>query len=163
MATPKKILLVDDDKDLRESLREQFWLHEESPTDEAATGAEGLKLLERNQYDVIILDVGLPDIDGREVCRKMRRMGVKVPIIMLTGADTEADTILGLESGANDYVTKPFKFGILLARIRAHLRQHEQSEDAVFTIGPYSFRPGAKLLIHSGTDYKIRLTEKKSS
>lgn len=163
MSSPNKILIVDDDKDLRESLKEQFWLHEESPTDLAGNGAEGLRLLENNQYDVIILDVGLPDIDGREVCKKIRRMGIKIPILMLTGADTAADTILGLESGANDYVTKPFHFGILLARIRAHLRQHEHSEDATFTIGPYTFRPSAKLLIRLEDDYKIRLTEKETA
>ncbi|MCH7805866.1 MAG: response regulator transcription factor [Proteobacteria bacterium] len=163
MTNPKKILIVDDDQDLREELKEQFLLHEESHADEAGSGTAGLKLLETNRYDVIILDVGLPDMDGREVCKIIRRMGIKIPIIMLTGADTEADTILGLDSGANDYVTKPFRFGVLLARIRAHLRQHQQSEDAVFVIGPYSFRPGVKLLIHAETEGKIRLTEKETS
>ncbi|MHA1544300.1 MAG: response regulator transcription factor, partial [Alphaproteobacteria bacterium] len=163
MAATKKILLVDDDEDLRETLREQLWLQEEYTADEAGTGAEGLSLLENNTYEVILLDVGLPDIDGRDLCRKIRRLGVKVPIIMLTGADSEADTILGLESGANDYVTKPFRFGILSARIRAHLRQHEQSEDAVFTIGPYSFHPSNKLLVEVETERKTRLTEKETS
>lgn len=163
MAATKKILIVDDDADLRETLREQLWLQEEYTADEAGTGAEGLTLLENNQYEVVLLDVGLPDIDGRDLCRKIRRLGVKVPIIMLTGADSEADTILGLESGANDYVTKPFKFGILSARIRAHLRQHEQSEDAIFTIGPYSFHPSNKLLVEFETERKTRLTEKETS
>jgi DNA-binding response OmpR family regulator len=82
---------------------------------------------------------------------------------MLTGADTEADTILGLDAGANDYVTKPFKVGVLLARIRAQLRQHEASEDAVFTIGPYTFRPSAKLLLNNANKKKIRLTEKETA
>lgn len=163
MAPTKKILIVDDDEDLRETLREQLWLQEEYTADEAGTGAEGLSLLETNQYEVVLLDVGLPDIDGRDLCRKIRRLGVKVPIIMLTGADSETDTILGLESGANDYVTKPFRFGILSARIRAHLRQHEQSEDAVFTIGPYSFHPSNKLLVEVETERKTRLTEKETS
>ena len=90
----------------------------------------------------------------------MRREGVKVPIIMLTAADTTADTILGLDAGANDYITKPFRFGILLARLRAQLHQHERSEHAVLTIGPYSFRPGAKLLIDTQSGRKERLTEK---
>ena len=76
-------------------------------------------------------------MDGREVCRLMRRAGVSAPIIMLTAAGTDADTILGLDSGANDYITKPFRLGVLLARMRAQLRQHEQSEDASFAIGPY--------------------------
>jgi DNA-binding response OmpR family regulator len=93
----------------------------------------------------------------------MRRQGVKAPIVMLTAVDTDADTILGLDAGANDYVTKPFRIGVLLARLRAHLRQHEQSEDAVFTIGPYSFRPSAKLLIRTADEKKIRLTEKETS
>ncbi len=82
---------------------------------------------------------------------------------MLTGHDTDADTILGLESGANDYVTKPFKFAVLLARIRAQLRQHEQSEDAVFTVGPYTFKPAAKLMVRDADGQKVRLTEKETS
>ena len=82
---------------------------------------------------------------------------------MLTGADSEADTILGLDSGANDYITKPFRLGVLLARIRAQLRQYERSEDAVFSLGPYSFRPNAKILIEPDSNKKIRLTEKETA
>ena len=134
-----KILLVDDDDDLRGSLAEQLRLHDDFETAEAATGSEALAILKEASFDIILLDVGLPDLDGRELCQMVRRSGVKIPVIMLTAADTDADTILGLESGANDYVVKPFKFGVLLARIRAQLRQHEQSEDAIFTIGPYTF------------------------
>ena len=81
---------------------------------------------------------------------------------MLTGHDTDSDTILGLEAGANDYIAKPFKFAVLLARIRAQLRQHEQSEDAVFTIGHYSFRPAQKLLVLEDGG-KVRLTEKETA
>jgi len=113
-------------------------------------------------HDLVILDVGLPDMDGREVCRLMRKQGVKCPVIMLTGHVSDSDTILGLDAGANDYVTKPFKFPVLLARIRAQLRQHEQSEDAVFPIGPFSFRPGAKMLVDE-SDRKVRLTEKETN
>jgi DNA-binding response OmpR family regulator len=82
---------------------------------------------------------------------------------MLTGADTDADTILGLDSGANDYITKPFRLGVLLARLRAHIRQHERSDDAVFVIGPYTFQPGAKLLVDEPRRKKIRLTDKETS
>jgi DNA-binding response OmpR family regulator len=81
---------------------------------------------------------------------------------MLTGHDTDADTILGLDAGANDYIAKPFKFPVLLARIRAQLRTHEQSEDAVFQLGPYTFRPSAKTLV-TEDDRKIRLTEKETN
>ncbi|HIP79858.1 response regulator transcription factor [Pelagibius sp.] len=162
-AAGKKILLVDDDSALRQSLSEQLRLHEEFDTAEAETAAAGLEMAKADYYDLILLDLGLPDMDGRDVCRLMRRGGVKSPIIMLTAAESDADTILALDAGANDYVTKPFRLGVLLARMRAQLRQHEQSEDAVFTIGPYTFRPSAKLLTHGESKKKVRLTEKETS
>jgi len=162
MTTTKRVLLVDDDTPLRESLKEQLDLQGEFTVSDAATGAAGLEKAKTEMPDVVILDVGLPDLDGREVCRLMRKANVRCPIIMLTANDGEADQILGLEAGANDYVTKPFKFNVLLARIRAHLRNHAQSEDAVFKIGQYTFRPSAKLL--SGPlNTKVRLTEKETS
>ena len=163
MTTGKKILLVEDDEALRQSLTEQLLLHEEFTTVAVETGAEALALTKDDHFDLLILDVGLPDMDGRELCRLLRRSEVKSPIIMLTGADSEADTILGLDSGANDYITKPFRLGVLLARIRAQMRQHERSEDAIFTLGPYSFRPSAKMLVEADTDRKIRLTEKETA
>ncbi len=159
----KKILLVDDDETLRESLSEQLQLHEEFSTVEAGTGSQALDLAKKDHFDAILLDVGLPDMDGREVCRVMRRNGVSCPIVMLTAAESDADTILGLDAGANDYVTKPFRLGVLLARLRAQLRQHEQSEDAVFTIGQYTFQPSAKMLVENDSGKKIRLTEKETS
>jgi DNA-binding response OmpR family regulator len=159
----KKILVVDDDEALRSSLSEQLRLHEEFDTVEADAGAAALELAKAEYFDAILLDVGLPDMDGREVCRLMRRAGVKSPVIMLTAMDSDADTILALDAGANDYVTKPFRLGVLLARLRAQLRQHEQSEDAVFTIGPYSFRPAAKILLHMESNKKVRLTEKETA
>lgn len=162
MSAIKKILVVDDDDTLRGSLVEQLQLHEEFSCAAVATAAAGLEHARGHHVDLVLLDVGLPDMDGREACRLMRKAEVKVPIIMLTGADTDSDTILGLDAGANDYVTKPFRFGVLLARIRAHLRSHEQSEDAVFKIGPYSFRPSAKVLVDA-QEKKIRLTEKETS
>jgi DNA-binding response OmpR family regulator len=162
-ATAKKILMVDDDDALRQSLGDQLRLHEEFATVEAGTGAKALEAARQEYFDAILLDVGLPDMDGREVCRLLRRNGVKSPIIMLTAQQSDADQILGLDSGANDYVTKPFRLSVLLARLRAQLRQHEQSEDAVFTIGAYVFRPSAKLLTHSETKKKIRLTEKETA
>tara|TARA_R110002110_G_scaffold12692_9_gene60204 strand:- start:5605 stop:6291 length:687 start_codon:yes stop_codon:yes gene_type:complete len=162
MSSIKKILIVDDDDALRGSLMEQLQLHEAFSCLAVASAAAGLEHARSSHVDLVLLDVGLPDMDGREACRLMRKAGVKVPIIMLTGADTDSDTILGLDAGANDYVTKPFRFGVLLARIRAHLRSHENSDDAVFKIGPYSFRPGAKMLLDT-EEKKIRLTEKETS
>jgi DNA-binding response OmpR family regulator len=162
MATLKKILLVDDDDDLREALSEQLVMTEDFDVFEAVTGAQGMARAKEALYDLVILDVGLPDTDGRELCRLMRKQGVKCPILMLTGHDSDADTILGLDAGANDYVTKPFRFPVLLARIRAQLRQHEQSEDAVFQLGPYTFKPAMKIL-ETEDAKKIRLTEKETN
>jgi DNA-binding response OmpR family regulator len=161
--TAKRILLVDDEDLLRQSIADQLELHDEFSTTQCNSGSTGLEAVKEDHFDLILLDVGLPDLDGREACKMMRRGGVKCPIVMLTGLDGDADTILGLESGANDYVTKPFKFAVLLARIRAQLRQHEQSEDAVFTIGDYTFRPSAKLMVHNETAQKVRLTEKEAA
>ena len=163
MTTGRQILIIDDDATLLEMLSEQLKLHEEFATVGAKSGAEALELVKEDYFDVIILDVGLPDMDGREVCRLMRRNGVTSPIIMLTGADTDADTILGLDAGANDYITKPFRLGVLLARLRAHIRQHERSDDAVFTIGPYTFQPSNKLLINNEDEKKVRLTDKETA
>ena len=159
----KRILIVEDDEGLRESLAEQLRLHEAVEAVEAATGADALKAARGRRHDLILLDVGLPDMDGREVCRLLRRDGIKTPIVMLTGAVSEADTILGLDSGANDYIAKPFRLGVLLARVRSQLRQHELTDDAQLAFGGYSFRPGAKMLVDEESGRKVRLTEKEAT
>jgi DNA-binding response OmpR family regulator len=159
--TPTRILIVDDDELLCDSLVEQFSISGEFAARAVKTAAAGIAALKADLFDLVILDVGLPDMDGREACKAMRRNGYAGPVIMLTGQSSDSDTILGLESGANDYVAKPFKFNVLVARIRAQLRQHEHSEAAVFRIGPYTFRPSQKLLIRD--DRKVRLTEKEAS
>ncbi|MCH7634608.1 MAG: response regulator transcription factor [Proteobacteria bacterium] len=163
MTSSKRILIVEDDEPFRRTLGEQLRLHEDFVTIEADTGGKALELAKAADFDIIILDVGLPDMDGREVCRLMRHNGVMSPIIMLTGADTDADTILGLDGGANDYVTKPFRFGVLLARLRAQIRQHERSEYAVFTFGCFTFHPRNKFLLNEETNEKIRLTDKEAA
>jgi len=162
MAQLKKVLLIDDDEDLREALSEQLLMTEDFDVHEGNSGAAALEKVKQQSYDLVVLDVGLPDTDGRELCRLIRKQGVKCPIVMLTGHDTDSDTILGLDAGANDYITKPFKFPVLLARMRAQLRQHEQSEDTIFTLGPYTFKPSIKILV-TADDKKIRLTEKETN
>jgi DNA-binding response OmpR family regulator len=163
MPNTRKILVVDDDRELSDALTEQLSMYEEFEAVAAENGSKGVQVAREGQIDLVIMDVGLPDIDGREAVRILRRNGFKAPIIMLTGHDTDSDSILGLESGANDYVTKPFRFAVLLARIRSQFRQHETSEDAVFTIGPYTFRPGSKMLLLNPKGSKVRLTEKEIS
>ena len=160
--TARTILLVDDDNDLREMLVEQLSLYEEFNVLQESTAGKGVQTARTVPVDLLIMDVGLPDMDGREAVKLLRKNGFKSPIIMLTGHDTDSDTILGLEAGANDYVTKPFRFAVLLARIRAQLRQHEQSEDATFTVGRYLFKPSQKLLT-TEDGHKIRLTEKEAA
>lgn len=159
----RNILIVEDDADFRRTLADQLRLHEEFDVEEAGTGAAAIAGAEKNTYNAILLDVVLPDMDGRDVCRLLRRKGIHAPVIMLTGLDGDADTVLGLDSGANDYVTKPFKLGVLLARLRAHIRQHEMSEDASFAVGPYMFRPAIKVLQRSDGKKDIGLSDKENA
>jgi DNA-binding response OmpR family regulator len=162
MSQVRRILIVDDDALLRHSLVEQLAVHQEFVALEAANITSALAAARKEPIDLIIMDVGLPDGDGREAVKMLRADGFQKPIILLTGHDSENDIVSGLESGANDYVNKPFRFVVLLARIRVHLRQHELSEDATFQIGAYMFFPGGKLLTsHAGE--KLRLTEKETA
>ena len=162
MSQTRRILVVDDDKDLREALSEQLALHPEFEVVQASNAASALDSIEASSPDLVIMDVGLPDLDGREAVARLRGEGFRRPIIMLPGRDSDADTILGLDSGANDYIVKPFRFSVLLARIRVQMRQHEASEEAEFQIGPYVFRPAMKLLIDP-KGAKLRLTEKEAA
>jgi DNA-binding response OmpR family regulator len=161
MAQRKTLLIVDDDADLRGAVAEQLQA-EDFDTIEAATAGEGVRLAQTERPDLILLDVDLPDFDGREACRRMRASGIATPVIMLTAAVEDDDTVQGLDAGANDYVTKPYKFAVLLARIRVQLRDYEHSEGAVFRLGAYEFRPAAKMLLDPQAK-KIRLTEKETN
>jgi DNA-binding response OmpR family regulator len=160
--TARRILIVDDDDLLRDGLKEQLSLYEEFEVIEAPTATRGVQAARQDRIDLLIMDVGLPDMDGREAVKILRKGGFKAPIILLTAQDSESDTVLGLEAGANDYVTKPFRFAVLLARMRVQLRQHEQSEDATFAVGRYTFRPSAKMLVNE-KGQKVRLTEKETA
>ncbi len=164
MKTARPVLIVDDDPALCAMLAEQLAVDGEFEAEWALTAAAGEALLgEEHRFDAVILDVGLPDSDGRELCIRLRRRGVKVPIIFLTGSDAESDVVRGLDAGANDYVAKPFRMAELLARLRAQLRSFENSEDATFAIGPYMFRPAARQLLDTASGKRIRLTEKEAA
>jgi DNA-binding response OmpR family regulator len=163
MTRETTILIIDDDADLRQALIEQFDLEPGFGAVGAGSAAEGFIAADAAKPAAIVLDVSLPDMDGIEACRKLREQGVKAPIILLTGVSREEqDQVQGLDAGANDYVLKPFKFSVLLARIRAHLRSHEASEDAVYQIGPYEFRPAMRVLLDAAQK-KVRLTDKETS
>lgn len=158
----RRILIVDDEDELRQSLVDQISHYREFEITQGADAATAMRTVKASPFDLVILDVGLPDMDGREAVKIMRQDGFKSPILMLTGHDSDSDEILGLESGANDYVTKPFRFSVLLARVRALLRQHDQSEDVIFTIGQYNFQPATKTL-ETEEGSKVRLTDKETS
>ena len=162
MANTNRLLVVEDDTDLSETLVEQLGLSSEFEVTSVGTAGAARDVVRRERIDLVIMDVGLPDMDGREAVKLMRREGFRGSVIMLTAQTSDADVVNGLESGANDYVAKPFKFAVLVARIRAQLRQQEASEDAVFRVGPFTFKPGAKLLI-SAKGSKLKLTEKETA
>jgi DNA-binding response OmpR family regulator len=161
MPSAKRVLLVDDDEMLRNSLAEQLAADGTYEPVEAGTYAEGRKKGVEGLYEFMVLDLGLPDGDGRELCRSLRDGGVTCPIIILTASDSDADTIEGLRAGANDYITKPFRIAVLMARVDAHLRSHGSSEEAIYRIGSYTFRPSAKMLLEGNK--RIRLTEKETN
>ena len=162
MNQARRILIVDDDTDLRYALVEQLDLHPEFEVEAVETAEAAIQAVAERPPDLVIMDVGLPDLDGREAVKRMRRDGYRRPIIMLTAHDLDADAVLGLDSGANDFVGKPFRFVVLLARIRSQLRQYEASEDAEFQVGPYTFRPTSKNLVDA-QGVKLRLTEKEAA
>jgi DNA-binding response OmpR family regulator len=164
MTGPRPVLIVDDDDALRATLAEQLALDGEfAPMPAADLAAAEAALADGARFDAVLLDVRLPDGDGRAFCAELRRRGARMPILMLTGAGEEADVVRGLDAGANDYIAKPFRLNELLARLRAQLRVFDNSDDAVFTIGPYLFRPSAKLLLEPTRNRKIRLTEKETA
>ena len=165
MSTKRPILIVEDDEALCQTLAEHLaddggFTVVTAATLEAADAALNTK---DSRFDAVILDIGLPDGDGRDYCARLRHGGHMMPVIMLTGADGEADVVRGLDSGANDYIAKPFRSQELLARLRAQLRLFENSEEAVFSVGPYTFRPSRKLLQDAAKNRRIRLTDKEAA
>jgi DNA-binding response OmpR family regulator len=162
MSSAKRVLLVEDDAMLSASLAEQLAQEGDYSVVPVGDCAAARTAAAEGLYEFMILDVGLPDGDGRVLCRELRTRGVTCPIVLLTAAASDSDTIQGLDSGANDYVTKPFRFAVLMARVHAHLRSHDRSEEAMYRIGPYTFRPSAKLLLDEKSR-KVRLTEKETN
>jgi two-component system, OmpR family, response regulator MprA len=122
------ILIVDDDRSLRDALRRTLTLSGYD-VQSAEGGVHGLELVAEASPDAIVLDIGMPDVDGLEVCRRLRAAGDRVPILMLTARDAVEDRIEGLDAGADDYLVKPFDNGELKARLRALLRRSGEPED----------------------------------
>ncbi|KEG21321.1 response regulator transcription factor [Bartonella bacilliformis] len=156
------LLIIEEDDNLRHILVEQLQIYKEFEILQAKTAEEGITITQEKRINLIIIDVEFSNLDDHTPVTTIRQQRFRAPIIMITRDDTNCDNLLNLEVGANDYVTKPFRFAVLLARIRAQLRQYEHNEDTVFHIGPYNFKPGRKLLIDQQNNH-IRLTEKESA
>jgi DNA-binding response OmpR family regulator len=158
----RPILIVENNDEFREVLAGQLAATGEYRIIVAASLSDATQLLDADdaRFDVIILDINLPDGDGCDFCARRRQSGCKVPIIMLTGASSETDVVRGLEAGANDYIVKSLRSNELIARIRAQVRLFDNSIDAIFTIGSFTFRPGEKLLLQPEKNQRILLTAK---
>lgn len=129
-AGPRRIALVEDDESIGESVRAALIAHGHA-VGWYRTGRAASEALLADRPDLVLLDAGLPDIDGFSLCRSLRTAHRDLPIILVTARDTEIDIVVGLDAGANDYVTKPFSMNVLLARVRAHLRTVEPDERPV--------------------------------
>jgi DNA-binding response OmpR family regulator len=162
MPDRRAVLIVEDDAVLRANLADYLAIDDELIVDTAGTLSEANAALHDSskRYATVILDIGMPDGDGCEFCADLRRLGLNTPVIMLTGSGGEVNVVRGLEAGANDYITKPFRPDELVARLRAQFRTLDDSQEASFTIGPYTFRPSAKLLHDVANNRRIRLTPK---
>jgi DNA-binding response OmpR family regulator len=159
----RRILIVDDDAALRRGLAEQLERHGEFASLQCKDAAAALAVIRREPFDAVLLDVILPDMDGHELCRLMRRAGVTAPIIMLTGGEDAINSRIETETGATDYLAKPFRLGALLERLRAHLGENVAEQPALLTIGPYSFDPAAKLMSDETSSRTVHLTEKETA
>jgi two-component system response regulator MprA len=156
-----KILVVDDERAVRDSLRRALEL-EGYDIELAADGSEALTRLTENgesQPDAVILDVLMPGIDGLEVCRRLRRHGNRVPVLMLTARDEVENRVGGLDAGADDYVTKPFALEELLARIRALLRRASESSEEVLRFADLDLDPGTREVRRGGERIELTRTE----
>jgi DNA-binding response OmpR family regulator len=138
-----RILVVEDEHRLAAMLKQALQEHGYA-VDAAYDGEAGLSLAELGPYDLLILDVLLPKLDGVAVCRRLRARGKHVPILMLTARDAVDDRVAGLDSGADDYLTKPFAFRELLARVRALLRRDAGTKDPLLRAGPVTLDPGTR-------------------
>ena len=156
-----KILLVEDEKKVANFVRSGL-KSEGFTVDLAADGEEGLFLAQGGGFDLIILDILLPKLDGITVCKKLRTEGKTMPIIMLTAKDSVEDRVRGLDAGADDYLTKPFSFAELLARVRALTRRHKATEQEPLAVGDLTLDPetfearrGGKKIPLSATEFRL--------
>ena len=152
--TGSRILIVEDDAVLLRGLKDNF-LTRGCAVDTAADGEAGMAAALSGIYDLVLLDIMLPKVNGYEICRAVRERGIEAPIIILTAKGQEEDVILGLNLGADDYVTKPFRIRELLARANAFLRRRNQRAEEVFRFGEYELDPAAHKLFRNGEEMEL--------
>jgi two-component system response regulator MprA len=153
-----RILVVDDDQDVREALRRALRL-EAYEVDLAADGVEALELVDGAETDAVVLDVAMPRLDGLEVCRRLRRDGNRVPVLMLTARDEVRDRVSGLDAGADDYVVKPFALEELLARLRALLRRATNGGEEKLAFADLELDPATREVRRDGEPIELTRTE----
>ncbi len=163
MAHPS-ILLLDDDDAFRMELTKRIEAEGSFRVTPAATilEAEEHVAARSTPFDAMLLDVSLPDGNGRDLCARLRANGSRMPVLMLTGSSEEADVVRGLEAGADDYIAKPFRLGVLLARLRSQLRSWEAHADALLAIGPYVFQASSRTLRDQSGKRHAVLTNKEA-
>ncbi len=158
-ARRERVLVVDDDADLRRALERALVLHGYR-VDSAAGGVEALRLLAVEAPDALVLDVAMPEVDGLEVCRRLRACGDRTPVLMLTARDGVEDRVAGLDAGADDYLVKPFALEELLARIRALLRRAgPEDAGAVLRFADLSLEPGTRRVRRGDRQIELTRTE----
>jgi DNA-binding response OmpR family regulator len=155
-----KVLIIEDEEQLAQSMKKGFEKMGFA-ADYLLDGDSGQKRIEvcHNDYDIVILDIKLPKKDGLEVCRKVRQLGIKIPILMLTASDTTEKKIQGLDSGADDYLVKPFSFDELLARVRALLRRPSQTLPPKLHVGDITLDPANREVHRNGKKINLSLKE----
>ncbi|WP_041231138.1 response regulator transcription factor [Deinococcus peraridilitoris] len=157
----QRILAIDDDPGMTTMIKRGL-TYEGYAVDVAPSGEAGLRIARERQPDLVILDVMMPGLDGLEVLRRLRAVEADLPVILLTAKDAPNDQVAGLEAGADDYVTKPFRFDVLLARVRALLRRHQNIRqevlrfaDVCMDIGAHSVTRGTRDIVLTAQEFRL--------
>ena len=163
MVKRKTILFVSEALLLKELLLEQLQKQGEYLLEESLSVTEAISLIVKEHFDCILIDSSLADVSLSNLCKNIRQEGVRSPIILVAEELGEDVAIVALDAGANDYVLKPFKINVLVAKIRSNIRQFEQSEFAILRFGRFSFKPGDKILLNNSSKEEVRLTDKETA
>jgi len=163
MVKRKTILFVSEFLLLKQLLLDQLQKQGEYLLEESLSVTEAISLIVKEHFDCILIDSNLANVSLSNLCKNIRQEGVRSPIILVAEELGEDVAIVALDAGANDYVLKPFKINVLVAKIRSNIRQFEQSEFAILRFGRFSFKPGDKILLNNSSKEEVRLTDKETA